>query len=655
MALTIATHPEKPVINDPTFEVTTSLTEGSTYNNLRIRAEVYMGGRSGKIATIEQPKGLNTWEFKKLLDRFVRMPDFAIGGSDVIKKPTLGSELLDTWSNEGDFTTFTTSGREITVADGDGTNNAHAASNDLGSVSEGDILIIGFENYADTGTDPVQLTVGEYGDGSDLQEAKYYGQTANKITLVRIAENLSSCYVVLGNIDGNIYLSTKVTIKKITDFINDPSIYFKIKFTEYYENSSGVTTAGASSWSDTLLYIPAIIPNGQSFDSSYLLKNADFSVADKYRWHLPSQDELNQMYVNLHLNGLGGFSTSLVYWSSSESSATKAWSQYFLEGSQLNYPKYLVRNIRPIRSFTDISGAYALGDKGPSGGWIFYIDDIMGTIYYYEAAPADITAAAWSNITATAISITSTTIGSGETNTERIIDQSGHTGSAALDSANHVFNDSYKFLNKGIRNGEKLSTNESQEMRVLFATDETYINAWDSDAGFNGAENNPGYGYIIINSTTIGAATSTWEFAIYAVRDSVNGQISEELNLQIDNKCFTDSRVLLYKGDLGTETMFFAGQSDKRHIVDRETYRNTNYEPRTINTQRRTIEKLRTGYQVQELRDLLKELISSELVVWMMDENLTDNYREIAVTSKEVVAKSKDDLIQSEIDIEYYE
>jgi len=651
MALTIATHPEKPVINDPTFEVTTSLTEGSTYNNLRIRAEVYMGGRSGKIATIEQPKGLNTWEFKKLLDRFVRMPDFAIGGNKVTKKPTLGSELLTGWDEEGNFTTFTTSGREITVADGAGMINAHAASNDLGSVSEGDILIIGFENYADTGTDPVQLTVGEYGDGSDLQEAKYYGQTANKITLARIAENLTSCYVVLGNVDGDIYLSTKVTIKKITDFINDPSIYFKIKFTEYYENSSGVTTSGSSSWSDTLLYIPAIIPNGQSFDSNYLLKNGD----GIYPWYLPSQDELNQMYVNLHLNGLGGFSTSQVYWSSSESSATNAWNQYFLDGTQTNYAKSAVRNIRPIRRFTDISGAYALGDKGPSGGWIFYIDDIMGTIYYYEAAPADITPAAWSNITATAIGITSTSMGSGIINTERIIDQSGHTASAALDSVNYVFNDINKFLNKGIRNGEKLSINGSHEMRVLFATDETYINAWDSDGGFNGAENNPGYGYIVINSTTIGAATSTWQFAIYAVRDSVNGQISEELNLQIDNKCFTDSRVLLYKGDMGTETMFFAGQSDKRHIVDRETYRNTNYEPRTINTQRRTIEKLRTGYQVQELRDLLKELISSELVVWMIDENLTDKYREIAVTSKEVVAKSKDDLIQSEIDIEYYE
>lgn len=68
-------------------------------------------------------------------------------------------------------------------------------------------------------------------------------------------------------------------------------------------------------------------------------------------WFLPSKDELDFMYVNLKLNGLGGFQSSF-YCSSSEFNSYKAWIQDFSSG--LQYTPYLELNyfyVRPVRAF----------------------------------------------------------------------------------------------------------------------------------------------------------------------------------------------------------------------------------------------------------------------------------------------------------------
>ena len=52
-------------------------------------------------------------------------------------------------------------------------------------------------------------------------------------------------------------------------------------------------------------------------------------------WFLPSKDELDLMYQNLHEDGLGGFAADS-YWSSSEDGSSSAWYQYFSTGSQFN-------------------------------------------------------------------------------------------------------------------------------------------------------------------------------------------------------------------------------------------------------------------------------------------------------------------------------
>ena len=72
------------------------------------------------------------------------------------------------------------------------------------------------------------------------------------------------------------------------------------------------------------------------------------TAGSKTDWFLGSLGEMKLMYDNLQ--GLGGFDES-TYWSSSETSASNAWGQYFYDGTQ-GYPtKASSYFVRPVRSF----------------------------------------------------------------------------------------------------------------------------------------------------------------------------------------------------------------------------------------------------------------------------------------------------------------
>jgi hypothetical protein len=70
-------------------------------------------------------------------------------------------------------------------------------------------------------------------------------------------------------------------------------------------------------------------------------------------WFLPSRDELNLMYKNMHLNSQGNFNTSAYYyyWSSTESGNYGAWVKDFGSGSAGDNGKNDTYYVRAVRAF----------------------------------------------------------------------------------------------------------------------------------------------------------------------------------------------------------------------------------------------------------------------------------------------------------------
>ena len=75
---------------------------------------------------------------------------------------------------------------------------------------------------------------------------------------------------------------------------------------------------------------------------------ADYTNNGKTDWHLPSKDELNQLFINRVT--VGGFATGN-YLSSSESATDRAWGQGFTTGGQGGTLKDAVVNARAVRAF----------------------------------------------------------------------------------------------------------------------------------------------------------------------------------------------------------------------------------------------------------------------------------------------------------------
>jgi len=67
-------------------------------------------------------------------------------------------------------------------------------------------------------------------------------------------------------------------------------------------------------------------------------------------WFLPSKDELNLMYTNLKVQGVGGFA-NVSFWSSSELDAGLAWLQNFFSGNQFSSLKSNANRVRAVRAF----------------------------------------------------------------------------------------------------------------------------------------------------------------------------------------------------------------------------------------------------------------------------------------------------------------
>jgi hypothetical protein len=76
---------------------------------------------------------------------------------------------------------------------------------------------------------------------------------------------------------------------------------------------------------------------------------ADYTNNSKTDWHLPSKNELAQLYVQRYT--VGDFTYDTGYWSSSEYTDSTAWYQYFGNGGQSSASRTNRHSVRPVRAF----------------------------------------------------------------------------------------------------------------------------------------------------------------------------------------------------------------------------------------------------------------------------------------------------------------
>lgn len=129
----------------------------------------------------------------------------------------------------------------------------------------------------------------------------------------------------------NILLSTKTGIGE--GYSNTDILVGNMQDAAYFTSSTGTYTT--PDYAARLCHVLEYEVNGEVFKD----------------WFLPSKDELNLMYENLHKRGLGSFASSK-YWSSSESDENYAWILDFGDGNQTGYRRDVYENrVRPIRAF----------------------------------------------------------------------------------------------------------------------------------------------------------------------------------------------------------------------------------------------------------------------------------------------------------------
>ena len=502
MALTINTHPGEVITNAPEFNVTTSLVKDSDHQDLRIRATIYQGGVSSPVAVFEQAKGLDDWNLFDLLKSLTGKCDVVAGGTLHHTSPNKSVEKLTGWTDLlSTFETFTTLGRELTSVIDSNASGGVARGNDMGALSVGDIIIVGLEDdYNDSGVADFVLKLSG-NVGLDLQsQVNYAGLSSDKlinnhIYPLMVIESLTTSYAILQTLAGsNAALTGTLTVHQITDFRNNPGVYFMVKFEEVYENASDVTTIGAESWSDTLLFVPVAMRPGEDF-TDYVINSAD----DKL---LSRADNISPFYkfgVDMELRVW--FISTDVY-------------------------------IR-IRVAIDANPDYASGVVANAGWGMFILGDASFPV-----------------------AVTDETLGL------RV---------SAVDSGG--------------------STYYSSETRVVAC----------------------------------------------------------ELN------CFPDIKVLSFIGALGEETIVFRGLPSEAGGAEKSFIKDQNRIRKVLKAYKRTGEVLRTLFETEGIRRLLHELVYAELPVWMYDADFDDGFREVTVISDETAIENQKQLIESEIEVEYYE
>ena len=120
---------------------------------------------------------------------------------------------------------------------------------------------------------------------------------------------------------------------------------------EFVNGSDGTGTStaiGTGQANTTAIIAQAVAANNNDL-ATYAAGICNAYINDSFSdWFLPSEDELNKLY--LKKADIGGFESD-TYWSSSEYSNGTAWKQSFYDGSQYYGNKDSDGYVRPVRAF----------------------------------------------------------------------------------------------------------------------------------------------------------------------------------------------------------------------------------------------------------------------------------------------------------------
>jgi hypothetical protein len=127
---------------------------------------------------------------------------------------------------------------------------------------------------------------------------------------------------------------------------------------QWYNGSNVTTGATGTAIGTGSANTDAIIAVQGATEISYAAGLARaYTVGSYTDWFLPSEDELNKMYLNkatinttASANGGSNFSSNY-YWSSTELGYSGAWAQNFVSGSQANGYKGYTNGVRAVRAF----------------------------------------------------------------------------------------------------------------------------------------------------------------------------------------------------------------------------------------------------------------------------------------------------------------
>lgn len=235
--------------NQAEFEVSTSLVEGASYQNVRVEAVMKFADEKGNLRTVKKvkPKGLLTFDFTDILNSVIKykVPTFYQSeGMEMTHVGVRGIELMTSWTNvDWDSLSVVAGGAGITSGahDGDVSGDGYFASNTF-AVTEGDILVFHLDPLSVGGDAPsiVLNGVTSYGKNEIDSAGNYY------FLVTETGTASFRVYIYAPDICTSIAFTNLVYKLEL----NDWWMNYGVTFTEKYENASDVTTSGTPKKAD---------------------------------------------------------------------------------------------------------------------------------------------------------------------------------------------------------------------------------------------------------------------------------------------------------------------------------------------------------------------------------------------------------------------